>query len=200
MPALVALGGEPVVGDLSDALRAGRRGAWGCAPDALNLEGACVVGDDLRWFQRGLPAAGVPTASVDVDLRGAPRRRDRGRPAGRQSRWATFGTTTSRRAGGLALAVTDAVTLPDGRVLVSAAAEDSPNTYDDGPVLGSALALLDGDVAVATVALPEPDGRVAKVEGLAILEWGDHGGRLLATVDADDPEVPSAVLTLAVRL
>ena len=105
-----------------------------------------------------------------------------------------------RGAGGLALAVTDAVVLPDGRVLVSAAAEDSPNTYDDGPVLGSALALLDGDVVVATVLLPEPDGRVAKVEGLALLEWGDRGGRVLATVDADDPEVPSAVLTLAVSL
>ena len=28
-----------------------------------------------------------------------------------------------------------------GLVLVSAAAEDSPSTYDDGPVVGSALAL-----------------------------------------------------------
>ena len=53
---------------------------------------------------------------------------------------------------------------------------------------------------MATVLLPEPDGRVAKVEGLALLDWGDEGGRVLATVDADDPEVPSAVLTLEVRL
>src|SRR6478735_1889159 len=28
------------------------------APDRLNLEGAAVVGDVLRWFQRGLPSAG----------------------------------------------------------------------------------------------------------------------------------------------
>ena len=54
--------------------------------------------------------------------------------------------------------------------------KQSPNTYDDGPVLGSALAVLDGDVVVATVLLPEPDGRVAKVEGLALLEWDDDGG------------------------
>ena len=101
---------------------------------------------------------------------------------------------------GLALATTDAVALPDGRILVSAAAEDSPNTYDDGPVLGSALALLDDAVTVATVSLPEPDGRIAKVEGLAVLEWDGLRGRLLATVDADDPEVPSALLTLDVRL
>lgn len=168
-------------------------------PESLNLEGACLVGDRLRWFQRGLPAAGVPTASVDVDLRpllgvvtgsgdasrvqvGDVRRYDLESPEG------------------LALATTDAVTLPDGRILVSAAAEDSPNTYDDGPVLGSALALLDDAVTVATVSLPEPDGRIAKVEGLAVLEWDGLRGRLLATVDADDPEVPSAVLTLDVRL
>src|SRR3954454_13445724 len=40
------------------------------APDQLNLEGACVVGAALRWFQRGLPSAGAPTASVDLDLAG----------------------------------------------------------------------------------------------------------------------------------
>ena len=31
------------------------------------------------------------------------------------------------------LAVTDAVALADGRVLVSAASEDTPNAVDDGP-------------------------------------------------------------------
>jgi hypothetical protein len=33
-----------------------------------NLEGACVVGDDLRWFQRGHRRRGLVDASVDVDL------------------------------------------------------------------------------------------------------------------------------------
>jgi hypothetical protein len=196
--AFLALGDEPVVGDLSD-LYARVAASLAVAPDALNLEGACVVGDVLRWFQRGLPAAGVPTASVDVDLRGL---LDAVTGAGHGAgvRFGEVRHYALATPGGLALAVTDAVALPDGRILVSAAAEDSPNTYDDGPVLGSALALLDGDVAEAVVTLPEPDGRIAKVEGLAMLGWDAHGGRLLATVDADDPEVPSAVLTLAVRL
>jgi hypothetical protein len=194
----LSLGAGPVVGDLS-GLYARVAATLDVAPGALNLEGACVVGDRLRWFQRGLPAAGVPTASVDVDLRPL---LDAVTGSGRVSH---VEVDEPRRyvlesPEGLALAVTDAVALPDGRILVSAAAEDSPNTYDDGPVLGSALALLDGDVILATVSLPEPDGRIAKVEGLAVMAWDDHGGRLLATVDADDPAVPSAVLTLDVRL
>jgi hypothetical protein len=194
----LAPGGEPRVGDLSD-LYARVVEILGVPSDVLNLEGACIVGERLRWFQRGLPAAGVPTASVDVGLRallnavtGA------GRPA--QVEVGYVRRYVLEDPEGLALATTDAVTLPDGRILVSAAAEDSPNVYDDGPVLGSALALLDDEVTVATVSLPEPDGRIAKVEGLAVLGWSGRRGRLLATVDADDPDVPSAVLTLDVRL
>ncbi len=65
--ALVRQDADPLVGDLSD-LYARVAAALEVAPDTLNLEGACQVGGRLRWFQRGLPAAGVPTASVDVDL------------------------------------------------------------------------------------------------------------------------------------
>jgi hypothetical protein len=194
----LAPGGDPLVGDLSD-LYARIVELLAVPPDVLNLEGACVVGDRLRWFQRGLPAAGVPTASVDVDPR-ALLHAVTGSGHASHVEVGDLRHYVLESPEGLALATTDAVTLPDGRILVSAAAEDSPNAYDDGPVLGSALALLDGDVTVATVSLPEPDGRIAKVEGLAVMAWGDQGGRLLATVDADDPEVPSAVLTLDVRL
>ena len=51
--------------------------------DALNLEGACVVGRSLRWFHRGLPSAGLPSGSVDLDLDAAVVRRTR---RGRRSR------------------------------------------------------------------------------------------------------------------
>ena len=51
--------------------------------------------------------------------------------------------------------MTDAVALPDGRVLVSAAAEDTPDPVDDGPVVAAALALLDEDRVTAMTALPE---------------------------------------------
>jgi hypothetical protein len=170
-----------------------------CRPGTLNLEGACVVGDRLRWFQRGLPSAGSPTGSVDLDLAAllaaAEGTLD---PAG-------VPVTDARRydlgeVDGVGLAVTEAVALDGGRVLVSAAAEDSPTVYDDGPVVGSVLAVLDGDGVGDAAELPRLGGTVAKVEGLAVLDWDDRGGRLLATVDDDDHTTPATLLTLRVRL
>ncbi len=64
---------------------------------------------------------------------------------------------------GVGLAVTDVVVLPGGTLLASAAAEDSPNPRDDGPVVASALARLEGDLVVEVVATargggPRPQG------------------------------------------
>ncbi len=184
---ILVAGLAPVYARIADALDV--------AADQLNLEGACVVGEALRWFQRGVPSAGTPSASVDVSLdslldaaAGAPasvrvsdvRRYDLGTLAG------------------VPLAVTDAVALPHGLVLVSAAAEDSPSTYDDGPVVGSALAVLDGDRLVDVAELPLLDGEVAKLEGLALVGYHDDVLDLVAVIDADDPEVPSVLLELSV--
>jgi hypothetical protein len=184
---VLVAGLAPVYAGIIDALDV--------APDQLNLEGACVVGDSLRWFQRGLPSAGAPTASVDVAL-------DRlldlasGSPAAVRVagvRRYDLGTVD-----GVGLAVTDAVSLDDGRILVAAAAEDSPSTYDDGPVVGSAVALIDGDEVVDRVELPRLDGQVAKVEGLALVSQAAGRIELVAVVDADDPDVPSQLLELVV--
>lgn len=163
----------------------------------LNLEGACRVGDRVRWFNRGVPAAGVPSGSVDLDLAGLVGALTGSRPP------AEVGVGSPRRyeLGAVAevgLAVTDAVALPEGRVLLAAAAEDTPNAVDDGPVVGTALVLVDGDTVVAAAPVPEPGGTVHKVEGLGLLAADPAGARLLAVVDADDPDLPSARLTLRV--
>lgn len=187
----VRLSGGRVVAtaqDLSPLYEATAR-TLGLTAGQLNLEGACVVGDVLRWWHRGVPAAGVPTASVDVPLApllaGEP-------PAPLHPRTHDLGTID-----GVGVGVTDAVALGDGRVLVSAAAEDTPNAYDDGPVVASALALVGDDQAVSVGRLPHVRGRVAKVEGLALLDSSPGAAvRLLATVDADDPEAPSLALLL----
>ena len=62
-------GSEPlaVVADMSDVYSAVAQ-ALSVGADFLNLEGACTVGGVLRWYHRGLPSAGLPSASVDVDL------------------------------------------------------------------------------------------------------------------------------------
>ena len=100
---------------------------------------------------------------------------------------------------GVGLAITDAISLAGGLVLVSATAEDSPSTYDDGPVVASALALLDGERLVDMAELPLLDGEVAKLEGLALVRHRDDVLDLVAVVDADDPAVPSLLLELVVE-
>ncbi len=172
--------------------------ALGLRDDQLNLEGACRAGDDrLRWFQRGNAAAGVPTACVDLGLAGL-------LAAVTGAATDEVEITGVRRydlgaVDGVALAVTDAVALPGGQVLVSAAAEDTPNAVDDGPVVGAAVALLDDGAVLAVAELPAPAGGVLKVEGLAVRSATDDGARLLAVVDADDPRVPSQELELSLR-
>jgi hypothetical protein len=166
------------------------------AGGTLNLEGACVVGDRLRWFQRGHGATGVPSASVDLDL-GAVLTVfvDGGDPAaivpGDVHRY-DLGDVD-----GAPLTITDAVTLPDGLLAASATAEDTPNAIDDGPVAGSAIALLDGTDVVAVA--PVHASAVWKLEGLAFVDADAHGATLLAVVDQDDHRTASPAVELRLR-
>jgi hypothetical protein len=200
--ALVTLdGGRPCVrvADLTPTYAAVAT-ALAVTADELNLEGACVLGRTLRWFHRGVPSAGLPSGSVDLEL--ADVLRAVSAPDGPQA--VTVGAVRRYDLGtvhGVGLAVTDAVALPGfpgaaQPLLVSAAAEDTANPRDDGPVVGSAMAILDGDRTVASARLPELDGAVCKVEGLALVEQTGSTAVVLATIDADDPASPSLALRL----
>ena len=78
---------------------------------------------------------------------------------------------------GVALAVTDAVALPGGRMLVAAAAEDTPNAVDDGPVVGAALALLDDERVLAVAAVPEGPGGRTRSRAWRSAAWSLPGWR-----------------------
>ncbi len=161
----------------------------------LNLEGASRHGATVRWFNRGNLAAGVQSGSVDVPLEelvaAVLGRAGASSVPVDQPRGYALGEVE-----GVGLAVTDAIALPDGRVLLSAAAEDSPNAVDDGPVVATALALLDGEEVLAVAPIPEVDGHVHKVEGLALRAFRDGQVHLLAVVDDDDPNKPSSEIEL----
>lgn len=171
----------------------------GLAADQLTLEGAARRGDTVRWFNRGNLAAGVSSASVDVPAAGLVDavlgRVGAGSLPVERPRVHELGEVA-----GVGLAVTDAIALPDGRLLLSAAAEDAPTAIDDGPVVASALMLVDGDTVVDVSRIPEVDGRVPKVEGLAVRSVRDGAVHLLAVVDDDDPTRPSTALELDVDL
>jgi len=167
--------------------------------DQLNLEGAARLEGVVRWFNRGNLAAGVPSASVDVPLESLVaavlgRAGAAAVPVG-EPRVYELGEVD-----GVGLAVTDAVALPDGRILLSAAAEDTPNAVDDGPVVATALALVDDGTVVAVAPVPEVGGAVHKVEGLALRAVDGGTVHLLAVVDDDDPEAPSTELDLRLEL
>jgi hypothetical protein len=171
--------------------------ALGIDASLLNLEGACRIGTTFRWFNRGNLIAGLPSASVDLpvaDLVAALT----GARAPEDVAVTDRKTYDLGEVDGVGLAVTDAVALPDGRVLLSAAAEDTPNAVDDGPVVAAALALVHGDDPVDVAQLSAADGTVYKIEGLALGDIRGDGVSLVAVVDADDPLVPS--LELAVRV
>jgi hypothetical protein len=180
-------------------LHAAVAGRLGVPAGQLNLEGASRAGDVLRWYQRGNLAAGVPSAGVEVSLADLVAvllgRADPG-----SVRLGAVHVLDLGEVAGVGLAVTDAVALPDGRELLSAAAEDTPNAVDDGPVVATALVLADGGRVLDVAPVPEVEGRVVKVEGLALR--GIDGDRvdLLAVVDADDPELPSPQVELTVSL
>jgi len=172
--------------------------ALGIDLDLLNLEGACLIGEAFRWFNRGNLGANLLSASVDLPVTELAAALT-GSVAPQEVK------VTDRRVydlgdvDGVGLAVTDAVALPDGRILLSAAAEDTPNAVDDGPVVGTALALVSGDDLLAVTQLDAADGTVHKIEGLGLGEVREDGVRLVAVVDADDPLVPSAQLSVRVH-
>ena len=164
--------------------------------DVLNLEGACVVGDSLRWFHRGLPSAGLPSGSVDLDARAVLAALTSGGPDPAVSRPVHYDLGA---VDGVGLAITDVVALPSGALLACAAAEDTPNARDDGPVVASGMAVLRHDDVVEVVELPRLDGQVIKVEGLTLLDADERGSTVLAVTDMDDPEAPSWAVRLLVR-
>lgn len=178
-----AISGAPRLLDLSDAYLVLEREF-----SALNIEGAVISGEDLVLFQRGNRkhhANAMLHLSLSEVLGGI----DRSGSLGRADRLAVR-TVELGDAGGIALGVTDAAALPDGRIVFAAAAEDTQDSYLDGPCGAAAIGLLtcEGDLQGF-----EPLQPTHKIEG--IHAWLDATTiKLLLVTDADDEAVPSRLL------
>ena len=152
---------------------------------ALNIEGAVVIGGELRLLQRankkhpqnaivryplsaildalaiGAVIGAIAPAAIDVVDLGA--------------------------IDGIPLSFTDGASLPDGAMVFTAVAEDTEDTYNDGACLGAAIGVVAPD---GTVRLLEPLDECHKVEGVAA-RIEDNVVRLLLVTDADDPAIPA---------
>ncbi len=157
----------------------------------VNLEGTAVAGGRLRLFQRGNKEGSV-NAHIDLDL----------------AKLCDAVTTTQVLAGdlidevvehdlghlrGTKLCFSDADTLPDGRLVFSASAEDDETTQDGRPV-GSALGLMSPEGEVLEL---EPVDAETKLEGLAVRA---HDGvvEAFAVADDDDPDQPTYLMRMTV--
>lgn len=154
----------------------------------LNIEGACVTGADFVLFQRGNKGAGENAcvrfaAAAVLAALAADDHLDRLHP------------TALRRydlgaVGDVPLTFTDAHALADGEIVFSAVAENTVDSYNDGPCAGAAIGALDraGDV-VYCERLAQP----YKIEGLHA--WrGANATEVLAVTDADDASIAALLL------
>ena len=147
--------------------------------DGLNIEGAAIAGGKLLLLQRGnkgavnaLIACELEPFIADLAANIAPRLR-----APPVVRAVALGDID-----GVPLCFTDAATLPDGNLLFTAVAENTDNSFDDGPCGGSAIGIVDANGNLKAIErLDQP----YKVEGVAATMHADEINVLLVT-DADD--------------
>lgn len=173
--------GAPHVVDISPVYRA-LRGEF----VELNIEGATVAGDQMLLLQRG-NKGDKRNAVVRFAL---PAFLDALGSAAGQADILRIDQFDLGEIGDVPLSFTDGLALPDGRLMFTAAAEDTGNAFDDGGCAGSAIGLIDGNTLVRL----EPFDRPCKVEGVHARMKGDTTELLLVT-DADDAATPAQLLS-----
>ena len=162
----------------------------------LNLEAATVRGDIVVVGNRGGDVGddGRPTCDAIATLPLAALLALVDDPGGAPLPPIAWQALALGNLGGAALHLTELEADGD-RLLYAATAEATATAYDDGVVTGSAIGSIAADTARwCQIADERGAPLVVKIEGVVALPGG---GRLLATVDADDPSRPSELLTLA---
>ncbi len=168
------------------------KGLRGTLP-LLNIEGCFVANGVLHLLQRG-NQADTRSACIRLDWHHAQawlRGDDHETPRAETVDTIDMGPTDP--AHGMALSVTDACSLPGGAWAFSAVAENTKDSYHDGPCIASAIGIVNASNQV--VQLHHLQG-APKVEGIT---GQVSGGQLILTLvtDADDPAVASQLLQVA---
>lgn len=155
---------------------------------ALNLEGAAIVRNELLLLQRASridPRNALLRLPLDVLTQAL--------ASGTFASLDVVPTVNVVDLGerdGVPWSFTDAAGLDDGRLVFSAVAEDTIDTYRDGPCLGSAIGCLSRDGRLEWL---QPLDLHAKVEGIDVRRDGNLLLLRMVT-DADDADVPAQLL------
>lgn len=180
-------------------LYAGLRECPDFSGSELNIEGAVVQTGTLLLFQRGNGATLAGRAAVNavgsLDLPAFLRWLDgESAPTLRSIRQVDLGEHGAVRFG-----FTDACVIPDGRVAFLAGAEDSPDTYRDGEVVGARFGILDGDDIPMSEVLENGQASRQKLEGIEFVDEDEDGMHFVVVTDMDSPDLPTTLHTLTVR-
>jgi uncharacterized protein DUF6929 len=155
---------------------------------APNIEGAVVVRDEMRLFQRG--NKGDKTNAIVRFSLSSFLDALNSKP-GSALQALSIDTIDLGQCNGIPLSFTDAAVLPNGDMVFTAVAEDTEDTYNDGPCAAAALGVIDGEGHVRRLLrLDAP----LKVEGVEARADSDTI-RLLLVTDADDPAIPAVLFS-----
>jgi hypothetical protein len=179
-----SLDGDPVELDLAPLYTLLRENL-----EALNVEGAAVMDQELWLLQRGNSADGsnvVVALSCDEVIESLVH--DRTLAANELRRLLAFDLGELH---GTTLTFSDASALGNGLLVFTASAEASEGTSGNGGILGSVVGTIDTGGEVQRLRTID---RKYKVEGVhAVLDTGVLG--MTFVCDQDDPEVPSPLLS-----
>jgi hypothetical protein len=162
--------------------------------DDLNIEGAAVMGDQLWLLQRGNgPRGENVVAELVLPEVMESLLRDRAVVAAELQGLRSYDLGTLE---GAKLTFSDASPLGGQLLVFTASAEGSPDTYQDGEILGSVVGTIDLDGDVRRLRTID---RKYKVEGVhATLDTGVM--TLTFVCDQDDPDVASPLLSATMPL
>lgn len=154
----------------------------------VNIEGAVVVGDELRLFQRGNKGH-ADNAIVRFQLSPVLDALKTGRADAIKP--AAINRLDLGVIEGIPFCFTDAAALPDGDMVFSAVAEDTDNAVHDGTCIGAAIGIADNNGRLRSLRrLDQPH----KIEGIHARLDG-NGLELLLVTDADNAEIPAMLFS-----
>ena len=151
----------------------------------LNIEGVAAAQDALYLAQRGNSVGGT-NAIIELSLEDCILAAEESKPWSanfvRKIRPVTLGNLD-----GVPLTLTDISPLDSSHLLFTAAAEDTADTYSDGPIVGSVLGRYSLDTGETSIERLEG---AWKIEGVCAV----RGGPVLMVTDGDDPTRPALLL------
>jgi len=154
----------------------------------LNIEGAVVCGDEMRLFQRG-SKGDSPNVVIRISLSAFLAALNG--TANHPEEPRAIQSIDLGEIDGVPFTFTDAAALPNGEIVFTAVAEDTADSYNDGPCGGAMIGILDCESRVRRLLrLDVP----LKIEGVDARADGNIISLLLVT-DADDPSIPAGLFS-----